>query len=438
MGISLTRLVGKLLGSSIAFYLMRSVGLALLCKPVSLFAASSTSSLANYYPVDSETGVLPQQTIRMRLIHKTLFSDFGFTSQSERENPGVDVVVQALGFSTEVAVTDSLSIGFGLPFVYSNRAGFNDEKFKSSDIFATNYATYRQLFIDKLIKQGECKESESCRARFDAGMTLPVNVDFRVPSTNEGIVIPKDVPLRTTLEGLIVNAARQENGSTGLGDLQLGARLRVLKNTSAQPFALAVNSNLYFPTGTFANVPRAQRAVGRGVPELGIGVGADYYLTPEMVFSASYLGTGALASSLRKVTGVVNNNTLASGACDASGTGNNSDGECIPVASEQSYGRDGLRHTLHTDVSIVPFGLKMIALSASYNLDIDSVAVNAGVADPREMQMSAIFGLTWTGLNNSTLIPLEVKLEYEEPFRGTNKLIATRVLSLTAAGFLAW
>lgn len=406
------------------------------------FPETSSSGIESYIPVESESGVLPPRTARTRIMHKSLFSDFGFTSRSEKETPGVSVQARASVVTLEMAITENLSMGFGVPYIYKNDASFEPGAFLQSEIYSNYYKRYRDIFIEKLNDQGECDElkRDLCLQRFERGDSFEIDVDFRVPDTNELIVIPKGTPWKKALQDLIVGAATQRNGTVGLGDIEIAARYRLRNATETPelPVGIALTAGAKLPTGTYRDVPRAYRATGRGLAEMNAGVAGDFFFNDSWVWSASYSLGFTVHSSTRSISRVTDNTQNSSGECDSAGTGNNAAGDCVPGKKRMTLERDGFHHIAKTQMSVAPFPWKGMAFASGLLYDLESAVVLDGAAEPREEVFSALFSMTLTGLNNSTIIPVELKLEYEEPFRGRDKLIATRVFTATLAGFVQW
>lgn len=407
--------------------------------------ARQDDPLAGYMPIETASGTLPSGVARVRLLNKSLFSNFGFTSNAERESAGIGISTNAAAVVLEYGFASRFTAALALPYVYQNKATFDRAAFARSEIHNTNYEKYREQFVEKLVRQGECTDRASCIMRFfdtrpgARSDSLPIDVNFRTTDTNENIVIPKDVPLKTSLSNLIVNAGEQKNGVTGLGDVQLAGRFR-LTDDATEVWSSALTISLYLPTGKYAKVARAYRPTGRGFFESALEWGNDFKIVEGFVVSLAYGVQSALSDTTRERTLILDNTKFSDGHCDAKGEGNNGDGLCTPASPTSTLRREGLRHTLRAQSSFSP-GVwtdagRSFGLMGGLLYDLDSTLVVDAEKEARAEYYAAIASLTWSGLPGEPLIPLEVQLSYEEPFRGRNVLVAPRVFTLTLFGYM--
>lgn len=378
---------------------------------------------------------MPRHAGRVRFLYKRIQAESGFDKTGKRDDIGTRVVVQAWSPILDFGLTDNLTIGIGFPRVSSNAARFDGSRFEKSQIYAENYADNRRSFSMNLVRQGLCVDVVDCDRRIDEGMALPVDVPVRLPGTNERVLVPKFMPVKEALRSLILNAAKQERGSTGWGDLEGALRWRLQNFSAERPVQAALTFSWRAPTGAFAAVPRAQRAIGAGVWEFGVGAGLDLRVREGLLLSASMGIEGSPFPSTRRLAGIADNRSLVTGACDAPNTGNNGDELCVPVPNPQRVEREGARQKLRVQGSaglgtahllLRPFGL-----SAGMSFLRENQLRLGDELAPESSKTEIFAGASVDGLMWRTLIPLALDLEYSTPVAGRRQTLATGGLTAT-------
>lgn len=388
----------------------------------------------------SLSGTLPSDVYRVRLLHQSLFGSRGLTAASQWQTTGVDVSVQGAGLIFDIPLfSNNVTLGVGLPFVYSNRAVFDADQFAKSEVFDRAYRDAREAFIDRLVTIGECATREICLTRIERGDSIPVDVKINIPDSNELYVLAAHTPIRSGLTWLVTEGGRQQSGATGIGDLEAALRFRWLTlDDTFQKAQSAIQLGFKFPTGAYTKVPQSQRSIGRGVFELNATVMGDFMILPLLSVSGSYgVGIG-LGAGTKQTSGVIDNTKLADGGCDTAGQGNNSDGSCKVVDTKQTVTRKGVKQQL---IAQANFGFGMLSdtlnplgLSVGTVYENDSVEVIGGEQQPAESLLGFRTTLNFMGpAITSALVPIEVNVEYTAPITGRNKAVATHVLAVTTA-----
>lgn len=405
----------------------------------------SPSSLPKSKPsgvsgLGSLSGTLPSDIYRVRVLHQSLFGSRGLTATSQWQSTGVDVSVHGTGLIFDIPLfSDNITLGVGLPFIYSNRAIFNAEKFAQSEVFDRAYSDAREAFINRLVTIGECATREICLTRIERGDSIPVDVKINIPDTNELYVLPAHTPIRSGLTWLVTEGGRQQSGATGIGDLEMAFRIRWLTfDDTSQMAQSAIQLGFKFPTGAYTKVPQSQRSIGRGVFEFNAAVVGDYMILPLLSLSGSY-GIGiALGAGSKQTSRVIDNTKLADGNCDVAGQGNNSDGSCEVVDTKQTVTRKGIKQQLvaqaNLGLGLLSETLNPLGVSVGTVYENDSIEVIGGEQQPAESLLAFRTTLNFMGpAIKSALVPIELNLEYTAPLTGRNKPVATHIFAVTTA-----
>lgn len=254
----------------------------------------------NLRPLSSS---LPVQVLRVRSPFILTMGDEGFSRSGSREQMGFEISRASQTFAFEFGVSSSVTLSVALPFIYRNELSFVGQKFRGSSYYEQSYQALIGRVAEALRGVGICGGTSSCQQLIEAGYALPRDQEFEL-SKGESVLLRAGVPLETYIDSIILNAVRPESGRTGAGDLEVAALYEIvsLKKAGADeiPFGLAVAAGARLPTGSYADVPRSQRATGRGSVDLGVQVLADYLLEPHTLLSAQFLAEWDVISAERK------------------------------------------------------------------------------------------------------------------------------------------
>ncbi|MEY2987040.1 MAG: hypothetical protein RJB13_561, partial [Pseudomonadota bacterium] len=193
---------------------------------------------------------------------------------------------------------------------------------------------------------------------------------------------------------------------------------------------LSAGVGVRWPTGSFADVPRAQRATGRGLTDLGLRVNLDHPFNESLMFSIQNQSEVMILEGKKKRPSLVQSTEL--NRADPTVTG--ADG----VANNAAYTRKSPRHVGFVKVAwhaaAVSEFLQPILLNGFLKYDFDHPGELGGrtLGDPSK-QYSAQLGMTVDGLQLN--IPVQLDVDYEVPFAGENKPVAAQVLTTTLKAF---
>lgn len=416
--------------------------------PAVLFVVVSSAYAKESRNEDTPAGLstlastLPERTARVRVIHQTLFGEAGFSSAGVYTSQGVKVTANGVGVGADFALSSHLSLGVGLPLVYSNHAQMDAQTFGTSSEFDRIYISQRKQVAQKLVDIGTCSNVDVCIQRIERGESLPVEAKFRLPTTNELIILPAGVSLKEAVKSLILNGAQQKDGALGMGDLQAGLRYRLMDFSSSNLMQMSMQVGVVFPTGRYRDVTLSERAIGRGFTEVNVGISTDFKLNPFWMLSGSYTIDKAITQASRQRTFVLDNSSLANGTCDAAGQGNNWDGQCTPLSPYSIDERKGFRHYIigQTSYSLsgISDSLKLWGVTGGLQYEHDSILVVDGEEFPQQSMLGGKIGVTLSGLAADQLIPLETYLELYVPLAGQNQVVAPYKITLNLYGFAQW
>lgn len=391
------------------------------------------------YPNSTLSGTLPADVHRVRMSHNYLFSAGGYSPTGQWESTGIAVDVGASGLIFDIGLQENLTVAIGVPYVYSNHASFNGSIFDRSSIYSYYYNKYLDDFIEGLRATGNCISYAACKEQIQNGESLSFDNVVRVSSTNEEINIPANKPLKEVLHDLIVNGGKQSEGTTGLGDLQVGLRYQFLRANSRVPFSAAFTGGVRVPTGKLSRVPKSQRAIGRGIFELNGALSADYEFMKGAAISSSYSLEFAPLATERYRQGVIDNSKLVKGNCPEV-SGNVKDPKCKNLGEKSTYDRQGLHQIGLFQASYsmgnVWYMLKMLGLNLGIQYERDSQEVIDGDFQPRFSQTSLYGGLTVSGLVLNPMVPFALDINYLTPIAGNSQFAALSQVSVTLQSFI--
>jgi hypothetical protein len=415
---------------AISSVVMMAFGVLGLARP----AHSQTSSAAAAPQKDADTQIsgdartLPERVVRLRFVSKTVTSESGFDGDSAETNLGLSLNVSAAAFVAEYGVTDDLSLQVLAPYVFTNDLALDATKFRTTTTYSDKYREFLSGIIQLLMAQGICSSTADCEAQIGAGLKLPVDTAVTLP-TGESVTIKAGIPLSMYADALIVGAARPVSGMTGLGDIEVGALYRLLKGGDLE---IAAGAGLRFPTGSFSDVPSAQRPTGAGVTTLGIRVNVDYLAIPGFLLGWQNQTEVAVTNGLKSKSSLIDNSELnAADPESAAAIAGGSDGQ----ANEQTYEARGAAEIGYLRagmaLGLISPALKALSVNAYYTYNLSATAYLNGVkqGDPGKYT-----GLRLSGEFNALAyqIPFGLVVEHENPIAGENLTLAPTSLTITA------
>lgn len=375
------------------------------------------------------------------------FGSSGLTRDGTKDHNGLEFKRWMGGVIINYGVSHTVSVGVGFPIVFSNTASLSGDSFTNSSI----YQKYYEKFVEELSKKlsqtpgSPCSTEASCASFIDNGGslgTLPI-----VLPTGEGERILASSPIRDQIRQFITRAATPSNGSTGIGDVQLGILWNVISEESpirGVPLYFSIGGGLRMPTGKF-NLPSALRATG-GDGTLISGGGTydailrwnlDYVAAPGVILSWQHQSDYSLTKADLGRTSMVdptqfnaaNPATCTNGVC-GDGVGNN-----------LTFSRKGIHQMGFLQAAWglgnVSESLRFLGLygQAKYNIAAQALLNDMPIyifndqfflndpklhpEQPYEQFYAATAGVKFSGL--PYMVPLELSSEFEYPFYGKNR-----------------
>ena len=378
--------------------------------------------------ITGDARTLPEKVVRLRFVNKSITSEQGFDKKGHATNLGLNLNVNAGAFVAEYGVSDDLSLQLLVPYIFKNDLALNADKLRLSSNYSEKYQQFLGGIIQLLMAQGICSSVADCNTQIAAGLKLPVDTAVTLP-TGEAMTIKAGIPLSTYADALIVGAARPVNGKTGIGDIEAGALYRFVHTADLE---VAAGGGLRFPTGSFKDVPAANRPTGAGVTTLGVRVNVDYFPVTGVLLGWQNQTEIAVSKGEKSKSSLIDNSKLNSADPEsAAAIAGGSDGEEnnqvyeAKGAAEVGYIRTGLA------LGLFDPSLKAVSVNAYFTYDLASTKYLNGKkqGDPgiyTGLRLSAEFDAL------AYQIPFGLVVERETPMVGRNLTLAPTSLTITA------
>jgi len=210
---------------------------------------------------------LPKGFFRVDIPTAYTFGENGFSSSAKRIKNGFWIDRWMTGFLFQYGISDTVSIGIGVPIVLSNKMGLDGNEFAENSEFYKKY--YDKSILDSatfLADKNNCngaRTTNDCINEINNGLKLSAGSNMILP-TGEIYRIQPDIPVKDQVRDLIINSTIPENGNTGLGDFQVGLLWNPLNEVTGWgnvPLFFSIGGGLRFPTGKF-DIPMAFRQTG--------------------------------------------------------------------------------------------------------------------------------------------------------------------------------
>jgi hypothetical protein len=376
-----------------------------------------------------EGKTLPNHVSRMRLIHKYLAGNKGFSSAGKKEDFGFQLRTHISTLVAEYGVTDALTVQLVLPFVTSRQLAMDGQLFQQSSKYSELYRNFLNKASVNLVSKGLCATVESCLiAISEKGLALPYQMEVVLP-TGEKLLVNAGVPLRDVASSLVTRSAIPAFGRTGLGDVEGGVLLALADPVEGLwrkdlPVHISVGAGLRIPSGSFSAVPLAQGPTGRGTWDVGLRTNLDWFPFSGLVLSHQNQWELMIVSGKKKRTSLLESGML--NVADVNTIG--ADGE----PNTATFKRDGLRSVGLLKVawaleSISPL-LERLSLNAQYKYDLDPATRVEQSEFSKSSSLSSVqCGVSLSGFD--FFIPLQWDVDYEVPVSGRNRIVVPVVWS---------
>lgn len=393
----------------------------------SSFASESKAKESDKQSIRGEGKTLPEQVIRVRALYRSAHGQSAFNSKGKKEDSGLKINAETSAYVFEYGLSQRLSVQVVMPVVHKNQMSMDGLLFQKTEFYQNKYNDFIQVISEKLVTDGLCASVSLCQLAIqEKGLSLPFNTTTTLP-TGETLEVKAGVPIKTVASSLIVNAALPVDGRIGWGDLEVGALYAVADPDvgliRTWPLSVSLGMGVRLPTGSFENVPAAQRGTGRGTADFGLRVNADKYLTDELVLSWQNQTELAVVSGKKRRSSLLNSQVL------------NSADPLVEGADKQSnqgrVSREGARQQgffkLTVGGSLLDPSISFILLNTQWKYDLDSaVSFNGKTMSQKSALYSGQVGMTLDGLRLG--VPMQLDLEYERPFAGEGRSIVTENL----------
>ncbi len=211
---------------------------------------------------------LPQGFFRVETPVAYTWGQNGWSSAAKPIKNGFWVNRWITGFLVSYGLSDTVSLGIGVPFVAMNKMGLDGNEFtKNSEFYKKYFNKSVEQSAEFLVSVGQCNGATSVAACSDQivnnNLSLPVSSTIVLP-TGETYNIKANVPITDQIRNLVVNSTIPQDGNTGLGDIQVGILWNPLNERTPlfkKPLFLSIGGGLRFPTGKF-DLPMAFRQTG--------------------------------------------------------------------------------------------------------------------------------------------------------------------------------
>lgn len=381
--------------------------------------------------IPGEGKTLPASVYRVRIPYKFASATKGFSSNGRSEDAGFQFNANAAALVVEYGLRDAISLQFVAPYVLKNNMSMNGSVFQKSSFFEEKQMEFLKAASEKLVAEKLCRSVDACIEAINTqGLSLPVSTNLTLP-TGETLSVKAGVPLKDIAASLVTRAAIPTAGRTGLGDIEVGALFalfdpRVGLLSKNKPINFSLGLGLRLPTGSFEDVPAAQRSTGRGTLDLGIRTNFDWQPLPGLMLSQQNQFELMLKEGRKKRSSLIESAQLNS--ADPLVTG------ADQIANTSSYTRDGTRNVgfLKLALGLGQFSqdLKPVLLNAQWKYDFEPATKFGGKKLNAESSLQAVqVGTTLDGL--PLQVPLQCDVDYEIPMSGSNRALAPRVLSAT-------
>jgi len=381
-----------------------------------------------YFAAIGEGQTLPDKVVRLRTLYSLVTADSGFDSDGKRQDLGMTLRVHASAMVLEYGVGNRLTLQVLAPYYLRNELAIDADQFAKSTTYKEKVASFQAGVGTKLKAQGICPTEDACAQLINEGYALPADTAVTLP-TGETLLLKAGVPIKSYAHALVIGAARPVAGRTGLGDVEFGALYSVFRRVN---FGFSLGGGLRLPTGSFADVPAAERGTGRGTLDLGLRLNLDFRPVQGVWLSFQNQAEVMLRAAKRKRTSLLNSENLneadpeADAAVAAGADGNPND---------QKFERRGIRHVgffkIGWGLGTITQKLAPLGVQAQYKYALQSEAFADGKSlGERESTQSLLGGLILDGLAYKW--PIQLNWDVDRPIAGKNVALATATQTIQA------
>lgn len=398
---------------------------------------------------------LPKGIFKVEMPVAYSFGTMGFDSEGKKVNNGLDYKRLITGAVIQYGLTNSISIGIGLPFVNVHNLGMDGNTVASN---SEMYKHYYDHLIDTLATRlpqinaalcGGAITKDACLSYINGGGSISSSIPLKLP-TGEEVSLQTTTSIKSQVRNILLTASQPTSGATGIGDIQVGILWSVISEQSPLmqvPLYLSVGGGMRFPTGKF-NLASAMRPTGGdntlitggGTYDLIVRWNLDYVPVPGVIFSWQHSAEYSLNEVELGRSSMIDNTTFNTADPTATTSSGPGDGQ----ANTLKFSRKGLHHVGFVQaawgVGNISERYKWLGFytQAKYNIAAkaflnnmpiytfgDQFYLDDGSMHPDhgvEQYYSASIGTKVSGLPYR--IPVDFSAEFEYPFAGKNRMIS--------------
>ncbi|MDQ3235640.1 MAG: transporter, partial [Pseudobdellovibrionaceae bacterium] len=236
------------------------------------------------YVMLGEAQTLPEKVARFRYVRRNVVGNQTFEEGGNKKDVGIDAVVNVDAYVLEYGFSDKLSFQLLVPRLASSQVTINAEKFSKGKVYAKKYQELMEKVVPFLISQGQCADEAACYEKINnQAYAIPTDSSLVLP-TGEVYTVQGGIPIERAAYSLITNAAKPQEGVTGLSDIMVAALYNVY-NSKQQMFS--VGAGLRLPTSSKHDDEKGYNRTGSGFTTLGIALKYDYRISDPMMLSFS-------------------------------------------------------------------------------------------------------------------------------------------------------
>ncbi|WP_186645038.1 hypothetical protein [Fluviispira vulneris] len=395
---------------------------------------------------------LPKGIFKLDLPFAYTFGSDGFDSTGNSVQNGLSMERWVNGIQLQYGLTNSISVGVGIPIVLSNHVQMDGNKIvANSEMYERYYNKFVNEFATQLSAQGRCPSVQACTNQInDGSLTLPAGQTNIILPTGEVVTFTAGDVIKDQIRNTLLTASQPENGATGIGDLQFGILWSVISEESPirhVPLYVAVGGGLRLPTGKFS-LPNAVRGTGGdntlltggGTYDVIARLNVDYVAMPGLIFSWQHMSEYSLNKVNFSRSSMLNSDAYNTADPNYSTTNGHGDKQ----ANILTFKRKGLHNIgffqVAWGVGNATETLKWLGLFSQFKYNFaakaylndqpinvmgDQFFLGDSSMHPdhgAEQYYSVLIGSKFSGLPYR--IPLEFAGEFEYPIAGKNRAVS--------------
>jgi hypothetical protein len=382
--------------------------------------ASARSSRNNIW---HQSSVIPEGSVSFGTSVNVSNGNRGYSRSGGRENFGFDAERISQDFTIKMGVWDGVHLFVSVPYVFRNLMSLDAQAFRSSSMYRDRLDDLSARAARSLADTGVCGGTASCQRLISARYAPLVDVSLALPN-GESLLLRPGVPVLDALDAAILGRVAPEEGLDGLGDVEFGFAVEILRlkpnapasvgtmgavaaDESSIPLGLSISPRLRLPTARFEDVPASKRPVGLGITMAAVTVALDLGLEKHTLLGLAYEVETEVAPGKRRPSSWANGKALR----DQKSQRYSRTGVGQRASARLEYGLEGLADLMAG-----------LAAEASYAYEGITGASLGGESILRGASIQSLgFGLSYR--SNLIGVPFSTGLMYTFPVYGSGEEI---------------